>query len=164
MKPNKPILRKPYGHQRRKHGLPPIAELRKRFQYNPETGEMRGPSGRVLKAKHNKGYLIVTIVSAPRVITLQHRMAFALTVGRWPHMIDHINRDKSDNRWSNLREVTASENQWNRAATHIRAGTHSTGRRVWYTQMRLHGTPRTTVRSTFCGAWKLRQRWLRERD
>jgi hypothetical protein len=42
-----------------------------------------------------------------------HRVAFAIMAGKWPKIIDHIDGDKSNNRWSNLREVTQAQNMQN---------------------------------------------------
>lgn len=33
--------------------------------------------------------------------------------GVWPTQVDHKNRDRSDNRWDNLREATVSQNSGN---------------------------------------------------
>jgi transcriptional regulator of met regulon len=45
-----------------------------------------------------------------------HRLAWFYMTGRWPlHEIDHINQNRTDNRWSNLREATTSQNLCNRA-------------------------------------------------
>jgi len=43
-----------------------------------------------------------------------HRLAFLYMTGEMPTEVDHINRDPSDNRWSNLRSVTKSQNSLNR--------------------------------------------------
>lgn len=43
-----------------------------------------------------------------------HRLAWLIVTGSWPTFeIDHINRDKTDNRWCNLRDVTHQENMLN---------------------------------------------------
>ena len=43
-----------------------------------------------------------------------NRVAWLLMTGEWPeYEIDHINRDKSDNRWVNLRAVTHAQNARN---------------------------------------------------
>lgn len=45
-----------------------------------------------------------------------HRLAWAIHYGVWPkNQIDHINHDRTDNRISNLREVTCLENMKNQA-------------------------------------------------
>lgn len=49
---------------------------------------------------------------------LAHRLAWLFMTGKWPRgMLDHINRKRNDNRWENLRGISASENQANRSAT-----------------------------------------------
>ena len=46
-----------------------------------------------------------------------HRVAWALHHGDWPeHTIDHINRDRSDNRLENLRDVPQAVNNTNKSA------------------------------------------------
>jgi hypothetical protein len=51
------------------------------------------------------------------------RLAVLVMTGRWPrHQVDHKNRNRSDDRWSNLREATPSENQGNKINSNNRLG------------------------------------------
>ena len=111
------------GGKETKRSRPPltIERLREVLDYNPETGKFRwkkivGRSNPNLtpKAKSINGYLRIQIDG---YLLLQHRLAFFMSTGRWPKgLIDHINRDRSDNRIMNLREVSKSENAHNAGA------------------------------------------------
>jgi hypothetical protein len=51
-----------------------------------------------------------------------HRAIWALHFGDWPQQtLDHINRDRADNRIENLRDVSHQENQRNRSITRMAA-------------------------------------------
>lgn len=95
-------------------------EARQFFSYNPETGDLawrvspnnRVPVGRVVRAKDGGGYYQVKVQGVTYKV---HRLAWLITTGCWPvSFIDHINRDRADNRIANLREATPTENQFNR--------------------------------------------------
>ena len=48
-----------------------------------------------------------------------HRLAFLMMLERWPSMvIDHIDGDPSNNRWTNLRDVSRMVNQQNQRRAH----------------------------------------------
>lgn len=61
--------------------------------------------------KNERGYCLISVKN---VKFKAHRVAYALMTGGWPvGEIDHINGDRSDNRWCNLRQVTHRENRAN---------------------------------------------------
>lgn len=54
---------------------------------------------------------------------LKHRIIWKLVTGDEPDQIDHINGDKADNRFANLRSVTCAENMRNLARhSHNKSG------------------------------------------
>lgn len=86
--------------------------------YNPNTGEIvwikdkgRARAGDLAGSFDFYGYLIIRLNG---VRYKAHRLAWYLHYGKWPEKdIDHVNRNKSDNRIENLREVSARENASN---------------------------------------------------
>lgn len=82
--------------------------------YDAETGVFYKKKGRkgltnnILGRKRKDGYVSITIDYKP---FLAHRLAFFYMNKAWPkETIDHKNKDKSDNKWENLREASYSEN------------------------------------------------------
>lgn len=104
--------------------------------YEPDTGDLfwkvshkRRPAGSLAGCKTEEGYIRICIGGKQ---VFAHRAAWFLTTGKWPEKaIDHINLDPGDNRFSNLRLASASENQMNTRAKspHGKGVTlHRTGR------------------------------------
>lgn len=59
----------------------------------------------------NNGYINISIFDGRYPA---HRLAWLYVRGHWPpDQIDHINHNRSDNRWSNLRAVDRTENSKN---------------------------------------------------
>lgn len=86
--------------------------LKETFIYDEMTGNIYR-NGNIATTPHSKGYLQISFHSRKY---LAHRLAWYLHFGRWPlSQLDHINRVKTDNRITNLREVTGSQNLFNRA-------------------------------------------------
>lgn len=89
------------------------AYIRKYFAYNPDSGAItRNDRGNSNGSYDKDGYLILKIKTRQ---FKAHRIAWFLFYGEFPTMeIDHINRDRSDNRIANLRLSTREENVNNR--------------------------------------------------
>ena len=100
--------------------------LKELLHYDPETGVftyIRARSkvrvGDVAGTSGTRGYLQCNIDGKPYKL---HRLAWLYVHGDMPKEIDHINRDRSDNRILNLRVVSRSENNMNRAEKPGRSG------------------------------------------
>jgi hypothetical protein len=106
-----------------------LDEARRRLDYDPSTGlfvwRYQAPrksfqrcligtvAGRVGKLGYRDIRLNNRFVKA-------HRLAWGFMTGAMPDSeIDHINRIRDDNRWSNLRLATPAQNNWN---VGVRAG------------------------------------------
>lgn len=108
--------------------------LRQLLRYDPETGKLfwrmrdasmfaneirarqwntRCAGKEALTTRHAAGYKCGPVMNK---LYLAHRVAIALVNGEWPEgEVDHINGDRTDNRWCNLRAVSHQENAKNRA-------------------------------------------------
>ena len=93
--------------------------LRSILHYSPETGiftrkvrtSPRVKVGDVAGCPDGGGYMQIRVQSR---LYLAHRLAWLHVYGVWPEdQLDHINRNRSDNRIANLREVTNKQNLQN---------------------------------------------------
>ncbi len=90
------------------------ADLHQLFIYEPETGVFRWKeTGEVAGSpRDERGYIRININSKHRYYA--HRLAFIYMTGECPQYVDHIDGDKANTRWGNLRQATKSQNGMNR--------------------------------------------------
>ena len=70
-------------------------------------------AGDVAGCPDGHGYLRIRVQSR---LHLTHRLAWLHVYGEWPkEQLDHIDRDRSNNRIANLRDVTQKQNGQNRS-------------------------------------------------
>jgi hypothetical protein len=95
-------------------------KLKGLLNYNPDTGiftwkvatNNRIRVGEVAGSIDANRYRRIRIEG---VKYLEHRLAFLYMLGTVPDNVDHIDQDRSNNKWPNLRVCSLSENQHNRA-------------------------------------------------
>lgn len=138
--------------------------------YCPDTGRFiwqnsprNGMDGKVAGSVNTHGYLQILVDKHPY---RAHRLAWLYMTGEWPDgEVDHLNRNKLDNRWCNLDECSRSENCKNKhpqsnntsgvVGVHSRAG-------KWVVQVTVEGK---RLRKTFAifedaVAWRKEQELL----
>jgi len=99
-------------------------ELKAIFSYNENTGALVWLMNRgTRKVKGlEAGWIVIPQRGRTKYIDIRvngfaykaHRLAWLYVHGEWPLIIDHIDGDGTNNRMSNLRNVTESENTRNR--------------------------------------------------
>ena len=91
------------------------AYIKSHYHYDTASGCVRRADGsRVKGCQDNRGYIQVSFdVKTLSVRVRMHQIVWVLHNGRLPKQIDHINGDRGDNRYENLREATTSENNLN---------------------------------------------------
>ncbi len=105
--------------------------LKERFHYNPETGVFTY----LRNTKHrNKGDIFGSIHKSTGYLRgsvgkyndmFLHRLAYLYMTGELPTKgmhIDHINHDKTDNRWENIRLANPKANARNREGYNSHSG------------------------------------------
>ena len=98
--------------------------IRDVLDYDPETGVLtwkvnhrRVRAGSIAGWLDSSGYRYVGVEGSK---FKAHRIAWFLYHGEQPpEMIDHINRDRADNRIANLRSVTRSQNMLNQGKSGV---------------------------------------------
>lgn len=126
--------------------------LREVLHYAPETGVFTRivdasnmMAGSVAGYENDQGYIIIAVNGAQYHA---HRLAWLYMTGDWPsQQIDHKNRDKGDNRWSNLRLATPAQNGQNSTIRKSnRAGIKGVGwskvQRMWRARIVIEGKER----------------------
>lgn len=99
-----------------------VARVRELVHYEPETGVLRWASkpNRRIRVGSPAGSLAFgyVVINIDGETYRAHRLAFLFMTGRFPTMdVDHINGNRADNRWVNLREASRELNMQNLRST-----------------------------------------------
>lgn len=157
-------------------------EIKLRYEYNPETGQILfkerskeyhaaykyfnktyagNAATKVFKQGDGYMYTKLNFEYKGKCYNLSAaRVAWLLMTGDWPkHTIDHIDRDSTNNKWDNLRDVTQFENNLNKSAYSCNStgykGVNKKGNRFWARitvgrktyRLGYHGTPEEAARA-----------------
>jgi AP2 domain. len=129
------------------------AEARNLIEYDAETGRFtwrvdcgRARAGQAAGKVGSSGYLEIQIHGRSYPA---HRLAWLMVTGEWPaEYVDHVDRDKLNNRWPNLRASSASENARNITAARSNNTSGYKGvswhgqKEKWRAEIKVHGESR----------------------
>lgn len=88
--------------------------IEKGCTYDEVTGKVYGVRGNEIKTKSN-GYIVLKVSLDKKYYSLRaHQFAYYYKYGKIVEQIDHKDGDRTNNKISNLREVTHQQNQHNR--------------------------------------------------
>lgn len=96
-----------------------LQDLKNKINYDPNSGVLTWKIsyggvkvGDKIGTLHHSGYLICKLGGRQ---LLTHRLIWFYMTGEWPDFqIDHIDTNKTNNKWSNLRLAIHNENQRNK--------------------------------------------------
>lgn len=95
-----------------------LEELVSNLNYNPKSGKFfwKTPPRKGVGIEREAGYtnyLGYRQIRYKKELYHCHKLAYFIEYGEYPELIDHINRDPSDNRIDNLRKATHQQNMVN---------------------------------------------------
>jgi hypothetical protein len=127
-----------------------VARLRQLLRYDPDSGSWtwleptsnRVKTGGIAGRRGGNGYWGIKIDGRRYPTSV---LAFLYMTGEWPSgVIDHIDRNPENNRWSNLRCVSHAQNCANRGrnknnTSGFKGVTWDKRQRRWVAQIQAHG-------------------------
>lgn len=104
-------------------------QLHRVISYDPESGRFtrlittssNAKSGEECGNMDSQGYLRFRVLGQE---FRAHRLAVFYMTGEWPSVTDHINGDRSDNRWSNIKVTDSKGNARNLSTRHDNKSGH----------------------------------------
>lgn len=129
-----------------------LEQLREKFEYNPITGDVFGinwgaaKKRKLLTSISEYGYYrVLTVINGKQRALLLHRVAYELHTNELlgSAVIDHIDQNKLNNKFTNLRKVSRAENNRNLGKRHSNtsgvAGVYQLPSGSWRAQIRFNG-------------------------
>lgn len=128
-----------------------LEDFKKHFHYCPETGVFTkiAPTGRNWRPGPVKPGARYTEFRFRGQLCRAHRAAFFYMTGEWPEAdVDHRDGDKRNNRWTNLRQASRSQNLANQGARVGSKNIHPTPHGTWQVRVAFMGKEHTRTFKT----------------